>query len=124
MCTKNHQSFLNPLEIGANEIDFKCDVKGKITTVMLMMVIDDEDDEELKEQEEKPQSYKRSPAAQTNSSDLGHQWVIHRSPIGHPWVTCLGQPWVTYTVICLPSSSSPSSILPAKKLPHMVVVPQ
>ena len=57
MCTKNHQSFLNPLEIGANEIDFKWDVKGKITTVMLMMMIDDEDDEELKEQkEEKPQS--------------------------------------------------------------------
>ena len=57
MCTKNHQSFLNPLEIGANKIDFKCDVEGKITTVMLMMMIDDEDDEELKEhEEEKPQS--------------------------------------------------------------------
>ena len=53
MCTKNHQSFLNPLEIGANKIDFKCDVEGKITTVMLMMMLDY--DEELKE-EEKPQS--------------------------------------------------------------------
>ena len=38
MCTKNHQSFLNPLEFGANKIDFKCDVEGKITTVMLMMM--------------------------------------------------------------------------------------